>query len=531
MAQPVYDVAIVGFGPTGAVAAALLGKRGLRTFVCDRQREVYDKPRAIALDHEIMRVFQELGLEEELAAFTEPFTDSLFYGVDGALIKRMSTVPPPYPLGYTPSLVFTQPRLEEVLRRHVGQLASVTLALGQSVTGLQQGDGQATLDLQGDDGRSCTVQARYVIACDGASSTVRGLAGLQLDDLGFDEPWLVIDVLLNEHGLAKVPATSVQYCEPQRPCSYIIGPANHRRWEISINAGEDPQHLATPEGAWPLLARWITPDDATLWRQASYRFHALVARDWRSGRIFLAGDAAHQQPPFLGQGMCQGIRDVANLCWKLDAVLGGGAPDALLDSYGPERKAHVTELTRRIKHIGQLIGERDPAAARERDQSLLAQAGGVVQPTPRQDVQPPIGSAGDAACCLASPSHAACGTLFPQPWMLRAEGRLRLDHLAGTGWRLVLAANAGDAVRASARQQAGDGALTLVDLAEAGWHEADGVLAGWMARHQCQAALVRPDHYVFGIADSADALDGLLGQLPRPGRSTRPAAQELETAD
>ncbi|MES2687476.1 MAG: bifunctional 3-(3-hydroxy-phenyl)propionate/3-hydroxycinnamic acid hydroxylase [Pseudomonadota bacterium] len=509
MTQPVYDVAIVGFGPTGAVAAALLGRRGLRTFVCDRQREVYDKPRAIALDHEIMRVFQELGLEDELAAFTEPFTDSLFYGVDGTLIKRMSTVPPPYPMGYTPSLVFTQPRLEEVLRRHVASLPGVTLALGQSVTGLQQTDDEATLSLQGEDGADSTVRARYVIACDGASSTVRGLAGLQLQDLGFDEPWLVVDVLLNERGLAKVPATSAQYCEPQRPCSYIIGPGKHRRWEISINEGEDPQHLATPEGTWPLLARWITPADATLWRQASYRFHALVAKEWRAGRVFLAGDAAHQQPPFLGQGMCQGIRDAANLCWKLDAVLTGQSPEALLASYGPERKTHVTELTSRIKHIGQLIGERDPAAARERDKNLLAQAGGVVKPTPRQDVQPSIAGTQAAQGCLTGNTHAANGTLFPQPWILRPAGRLRLDHLAGTGWRLVLAADAGDAVRASAQGLADDKPLTLVDLADPAWPEADQVVAVWMARHQCHAALVRPDHYVFGVATSAAELEAL----------------------
>ena len=512
MTQPVYDVAIVGFGPTGAVAAALLGRRGIRTFVCDRQREVYDKPRAIALDHEIMRVFQALRLADELTAFMEPFTDSLFYGVDGTLIKRMSTVAPPYPMAYPPSLVFTQPRVEEVLRRHVGGLAGVTVALGQSVTGLQQADDHATLSLCHETGATSTVQARYVIACDGASSTVRGLAGLELQDLGFDEPWLVVDVLVNERGLAKLPALSAQYCEPQRPCSYIIGPGNHRRWEISINEGEDPQHLATPEGTWPLLARWITPDDATLWRQASYRFHALVAKEWRAGRVFLAGDAAHQQPPFLGQGMCQGMRDVANLCWKLDAVLTGKSPESLLDSYGPERKTHVTELTSRIKHIGQLIGERDPAAARARDQNLLAQAGGVVNPTPRQDVQPSIAGTQTAASCLAAQKHGANGTLFPQPWILRPAGRVRLDHLAGSDWRLVLAADAGDAVRTSAQGLADDKPLTLVDMADPAWPEADQVVAVWMARHQCHAALVRPDHYVFGVASSATDLDALAAE-------------------
>jgi 3-(3-hydroxy-phenyl)propionate hydroxylase len=234
-----------------------------------------------------------------------------------------------------------------------------------------------------------------VIACDGASSMVRSRVGIALEDLGFDQPWLVVDVMVTEQGAAKLPQVSIQYCEPQRPSTYLIGPGRHRRWEISINDDEDARQLATPEGAWKLLSRWITPDDGTLWRQASYRFHALVAERWRAGRVFVAGDAAHQQPPFLGQGMCQGIRDVANLAWKLQAVLREGASDALLDTYGAERKGHVQALTGRIKAIGQIIGERDVAAARARDAQLLAQCAGVVPSVPRQDVQPalPAGSA------------------------------------------------------------------------------------------------------------------------------------------
>lgn len=149
---------------------------------------------------------------------------------------------------------------------------------------------------------------------------------------------------------------SVQYCEPSRPCTYVIGPGNHRRWEMSLKADEDPREVATEAGTWRLLRRWLTPEDATLWRQASYQFHALVASAWRSGAVFLAGDAAHQQPPFLGQGMCQGLRDAANLCWKLIAVHRGEAAAALLDSYQRERRQHVVDLTTRIKAIGALIG-------------------------------------------------------------------------------------------------------------------------------------------------------------------------------
>jgi len=506
--QAIYDVAIVGFGPSGAVAAGLLGAQGLRTFVCDKLHDVYDKPRAIALDHEIIRLFQQMGVAKKIKPFVEPFTDSVYYGVDGQIIKRMSTVAPPYPLGHTPSIVFTQPPAERILREHAQSFPSVTVALGQALTQVRQDDALVTLDLSGDDGKTTTVQARYLIACDGASSTVRSQVGITLEDLGFDEPWLVVDVLVNERGLAKLPKTSVQYCNPERPCTYLICPGKHRRWEISINPGEDPKEVATPEGTWKLLAPWLTPDDATLWRQASYRFHALVAGQWRQGRVFVAGDAAHQQPPFLGQGMCQGLRDVANLSWKLGAVLKAGAPERLLDTYGPERKGHVTELTTRIKGIGKIICERDPVRARERDAKLLAECGGVVKPTPRQDVQPALQHG-----LLAAQAHPARGTIFPQPWLKLPDGEpKRMDDVLGSGWRLVLDRRADADVQRLARDLALPG-LRVAQLGTAELTETEGVLQRWFERHGCAAALVRPDHYVYGVASSAQELAAQLGAL------------------
>ena len=494
----IFDVAVVGFGPTGAVAAGLLGGHGLRTFVCDRSWEVYDKPRAVALDHEILRVFQQLGVVDDVLQHAEPFTPSEFYGVDGQLIKRFTTVEPPYPLGYTPSMVFTQPPVEKILREHAQALPCVDVALGMTLVGLQPDPDGVRLHLQQEDGLPRTVRARYLVGCDGATSTVRGLAGIELEDLGFDEPWLVVDVLLNEHGMAKVPAVSMQFCEPERPCSYIIGPKNHRRWEIAINEGEVPSKVSTPEGTWKLLSRWLTPDDAVLWRQASYRFHALVAKTWNAGRVFVAGDAAHQQPPFLGQGMCQGIRDAANLSWKLAAVLKDGAPVALLDTYGEERKGHVTELTRRIKEIGQLVGQRDPVKARQRDAALLADCGGVVKSVPRQNVQPAL-----AKGLLSSLAHAAVGTIFPQPWLADAGTRVHMDAVAGTGWRVVVrpAADASLAAVAASCLFA-----HVCDTDSPGFVEVDGVLARWFSQQECQAAILRPDHYVYGVASDAGDL-------------------------
>ena len=503
-----YDVAIVGFGPTGAVAAGLLGAKGIRTFVCDKLHEVYDKPRAIALDHEMSRLFQQMGVGKKIKPFLEPFTDSVFYGVDGQMIKRMSTVPAPYPLSHTPSVVFTQPPVEGILRDYAASHEAVTIQLGLTLTALTHNASHATLTLQAEDGSTSEVNARYVIGCDGASSTVRTQAGMVLDDLGFDEPWLVVDVMINAQGLAKLPATSVQYCNPERPSTYVIGPGMHRRWEISINEGEDPKELATPEGTWRLLAPWLTPADGTLWRQASYRFHALVAHTWRQGRVFVAGDSAHQQPPFLGQGMCQGVRDAVNLCWKLEAVLRHGAADTLLDTYGIERKAHVTDLTTRIKGIGKIITERDVAKARARDAQLLAECGGVVKPMPRQDVQPPL-----SAGLLAASVHPARGTIFPQPLLTVADGQhVRMDDVLGFGWRVILSADAGDDLL-QATQHHHLPALTTAKLGTAELQEAEGVLANWFQKHGVKAAIVRPDHYIYGVSASAQELAQQLNAL------------------
>lgn len=498
-AEKVFDVAIVGYGPAGAVAAALLGQQGLDVYVCERLQDVYQIPRAISLDHEILRVFQQVGVVDAIQPHCEPFTPSEYFGVDGQLIRRMTMVAPPYPQGYTPSVVFTQPPVERALRERVGQMANVKVELGVEMQRITQDAAGVTLQID-TGGSTRQVRAKYAIACDGGSSTVRTQMDMPLEDLDFDEPWLVVDVLVNERGLAKLPKVSVQYCEPERPCTLVIGPGNHRRWEISLKPGEDPKQVATPEETWKLLARWLTPADGELWRQASYRFHALVAAQWRKDRVFLAGDAAHMQPPFLGQGMCQGVRDVTNLAWKLGAVLRGDVAGpmagALLDSYGAERKGHVRELTSRIKGVGAVICERDPVKARARDARLLAECGGVVQDTPRQDILPRL-----EAGLLSARQHAARGSLFPQPWLQQGGQRKRMDAVAGNGWRLVRAAGATSA-------PASLPGLRVVDLHDT--PETEGVAAAWLRRHECVAALVRPDNYVYGVAADAAQTDALI---------------------
>ena len=446
-----FDVAVVGLGPAGAVCTALLGSLGVRTIAIEREQTVYDKPRAFALDHEVMRVFEDLGIADAVAPHTAPFTPSEYYGVDGQLIKRLGALPPPWPLGWPPSMVFNQPAVDALLRDRAAAVAEIAFT---ELEGLEQSRKEVKLRL-----RDRTITAKYAIGCDGAASAVRQALGIEYEDLEFDQPWLVVDLLVSERGLEKLPKVSVQYCEPARPSTFLIGVGSHRRWELMLNPDEEPD-------VWELLARWLTPDDAQLWRAASYRFHALVARQWRRGRVFLAGDAAHQQPPFTGQGMCQGIRDAANLSWKLHAVLAGKAKDRLLDTYEVERSAHAKRLIAIVKDIGKVICERNPEKARARDRFLLAEAGGEVVTVPRQQLIPPLEGG-----FLSSQPHPANGTLFPKD--------------GGTGLRTVRA----------------DGS--------------EGLIAQWFKQNLSIAAIVRPDHYVYGAARDQVSLDRMLKEVAK----------------
>jgi 3-(3-hydroxy-phenyl)propionate hydroxylase len=508
------DVVVVGLGPTGTALAGMLGQRGLTVAAFDRLADLYPSPRAIGFDHDFMRVMQELGIADLVLPHTAPYRPSEYRGVDGRLIKRLDAAPPPHRLGWTPNYVFDQPSVERVLRDRLAEISGVEVRLSAEVTAVDEVVDGVVVAVALADGSIAEVHAQYVVACDGGSSPIRKRLGIALDDLDFDEHWLVVDATVNDDVLERLPQTQVQYCEPARPSSFVIGPGRHRRWELMLLPGDSLSEDFPEDELWPLLARWIKPGDGTLRRAAAYRFHGLVAQRWRDGRILLAGDSAHMTPPFMAQGMVQGIRDAQNLAWKLRLVICGEALPTLLDTYGAERSPHVRATTALAIGLGRVICERDHAAAVERDRRLIAECGGSVQTTVRQSMLPPLDRG-----LLANGSPGA-GEICPQP-TVTVDGRsVLLDDLTGARVRVVVTDRADrDEVHTLATAAAQiDGIVVVLtsgpgttrDPAHIVVDETEPLIADWLSTLGSVGAIVRPDHVVFGTADSGAALHELL---------------------
>ncbi|WP_260929002.1 bifunctional 3-(3-hydroxy-phenyl)propionate/3-hydroxycinnamic acid hydroxylase [Novosphingobium sp. 9] len=477
-----HDVVIIGCGPVGALAANLLGLNGLTVLVLEKELEHYPLPRAVHLDHEMMRLFQSAGVIDAVEPDMVATDGHLHIGADHGVIRYMGTVGRPRPFGWANDYFFYQPELETHLREGMARLDSVSLQLGATFLGLDQDAGGATVRYR-QDGHEHAVRTRWVIACDGARSTVRKAMGVALDDLRFEEPWLVVDAEV-EGGvsfppISGVPADadlqrlSVMMCDPARPATVVPGRRDHRRWEFMLLPGEDDAEMMRPEKVRELVGAWMKDVPHTILRAATYRFHGLVAERWQMGRAFLAGDAAHQTPPFFGQGMCHGLRDVANLAWKMAAIANEGADEAILDTYQPERDPHVRAVIGAAVNAGRYICELDPAKAAVRDAEIRerARSGETAH-----DLIPAIGAG------LVMPSKGA-GARFVQP-LLQNGGRL--DDLAGGGWRLFVRGSGGGLPACGV---AVIGAAHLPD---------GGAVTRWLDDHEADAVLIRPDHYVFG---------------------------------
>lgn len=320
-----HDVAIVGLGPTGATLANLCGRAGLRTVVYERSTAPFSQPRACHLDAEVARVLQGLGFEDDLHRILTVSKGMDYVDASGARLFSFEGFEREPLLGWEEDYVFVQPQLEAVLRSGLEWFPHVEVHLGVDAPPLD----------------ALLADSEWVVGCDGASSSVREALGVRYRDLLYHQPWFVIDVVLDDPAEPPLPPVIQQVCDPARLTTFVPSHGSYRRWEFLLHGDEHPD-------PWELLAPWgVHAGNATLVRATPYRFHALVAEGWRGGplgRVFLAGDAAHLMPPFMGQGMCSGIRDAVNLAWKLSEVR-DGAPPSLLSTYEDERRPHVEAIT------------------------------------------------------------------------------------------------------------------------------------------------------------------------------------------
>jgi 2-polyprenyl-6-methoxyphenol hydroxylase-like FAD-dependent oxidoreductase len=510
-----YDVAIVGYGPVGQALAILLGQRGWHVGVFERQPAAYPLPRAVHFDHEVGRILQAAGIADTLTDGVEVADTYEWRNAQGRVLLRFESDPVGVS-GWPDANMLAQPELEKRLDARARALATIEVHRGYEVVGIESGEASVALDVQpwsgpnqpaGAEQRRTTVHAKYVVGCDGANSFVRGSLGAAITDLGFFFEWLIVDVIPHE------PKTwrplNIQICDPARPTTLVSGGKGRRRWEFMRLPGESLEELNSEATAW-LLARWdLTPSNATLERHTVYRFQARWVDTWRKGRVLIAGDAAHQMPPFAGQGMCSGLRDAANLAWKLDLVLAGKMGDALLDTYATERVPHVAMLIGFSMELGKVICIPDVAEAAARDTAMIAQA------EQGQALKPPRSLSLGAGILRSGDGRA--GELFVQGRVSTADRTGLFDDVVGRGWTLIardgspLDALSPDAARAFAEI----GGVAAQVGRSSPVTDVDGVYEKWFDEAGVAVVLQRPDFYVFGTAADLGGANELVLDLVR----------------
>ncbi|MFJ1805678.1 MULTISPECIES: FAD-dependent monooxygenase [unclassified Streptomyces] len=485
-----------------------------------RDAEVFARARAISTDEEVMRIWQRIGLAERLKQDMLAERPLDFVDAQGRVF--ISAHPSPRGHGHPPQMCIYQPALERVLREGVDRHPNVEIRLRHECLRLRQDAEGVELTVVGTGDDSVhRVRAKYVIAADGGSSLTRAQLNIGYEGKTYEDRWVVIDTEMlrpwPDHDRLRFR------CDPTRPAVDCPTPLGHHRWEFPILPGDDEQYLTTDDAIYAMVARYgIDRDQVKILRATVYSHHVRFAARFRAGRVFLAGDAAHAMPPWIGQGMAAGVRDAANVCWKLDAVLRGELPDGVLDSYEAERKPHVKEVTRRAVFVGRVITERRRPVAAVRDVGLRAldRIPGFSNWLQHSNWIP----VPHYATGLQSPARAkASGHQIPQPWVTGLDGaRVPLDDALGSRWLLL---HARTPVPQPAWDRLGVPALTVTPAgsrpAEGTLVDSDGVLLPWMSEHRAATLALRPDAYVYAAAPTGAQLPSPRAVSPRCRHRTR----------
>lgn len=426
------SVLIVGGGPTGLTLANLLGSEGIDTTLVERNPGCVPEPRAVALDGESLRTLQAAGLADTvLENIKQGFVADYLNG-EGLHLFASDMTARPY--GYCLQNTFDQPTLEKQLLAGLSRFSCVTVCHSTELASFEQDDESVTAVLRAANGTEHSLRSRYMVGCDGGRSSVRGTLGIAMEGDRLPQKWLVIDTV--DTHLGEEPACRF-FCDPQRPAMTIIRPGSERRWEWMLVDGESDKEMLEDSRIRELLAAHTDPDCVDVYRKCVYSFSAVVAERFGDGRVFLAGDAAHMTPPFAGQGLNAGIRDIRNLSWKLARVLAGALPPTLLDSYNQERREAAKTMVELAVMLGDQIQPTDPPAAAQRDAFFT------------QLNTDPAAAAAFSADIMASLSDVRLptgwftgdecgGRMLPQPQIETDGGAVLLDERLGQGFTALI---------------------------------------------------------------------------------------------
>lgn len=509
------DVAIVGAGPVGTLLAILLGKQGKRVTLIERWPTIYDRPRAVTMDHEFARVLATLGIDCDNDPYFECHGE-LYYWKNAdleplELVDWKSIAVS----GWNVTYWFNQPELEERLLGLAAEIPAITMLRGWQAVSLEQDSASVTLGLQetieinGPDGAKQDVTARYAVGCDGANSFVRDALGIKNVDKGYFFDWLILDII--PQGDYECVPKQWQLCDPKRPTTLVPGGPGRRRWEFMVLPDESSEEIAKPESAWRLLEPWgLTPGNAELERSAVYRFQARWAERWKVGRCMLAGDAAHLMPPFAGAGMCTGVRDAVSLSWRLNAILEGKLDEAVIDSFVSERMHHAKHFIDFSQQLGDIICIADPEKAAERDRNMMA----ALAERDYKPIKVDLVQLGEGVWC----DTPAAGMLSTQG-VVEANGKQgRFDQVVGQGW-MVIGYNADPAAALTAEQMAvlrylGGRTVTVgAPGTDCDAVDVDGTYGEWLGKIGTAYFILRPDFYVAATAGRAEELQQCFNEI------------------
>ena len=493
-----YPVAIVGAGPTGLTLANLLGVYGVETLLVERNAATVHEPRAVSIDDELLRSMQMAGLAAEVMGETVAGYGSHYFSARGRLFAKVQPTEQPY--GFPRRNAFRQPILERQLRAALARFPQVTALFEHELISFEQEQDGVTLRLRGNG--DMELFCDYLIACDGASSSVRRKLGIAMGGTSFRERWLIVDL---ENSPVASPHTKV-FSNPKRPCIALPGPHLTRRYEFMLHDHERDEDLLAPETVRLLLATHEAAPQSRIVRNVVYTFHARLAEQWSRGRVYLAGDAAHLMPPFAGQGMNSGLRDATNLAWKLAAVTKGTLGAGLLATYERERRNHAGAMIGFALNMGRVLAPPNAAAAWALEQGFRALS---LFPKARDYIAqmkfkpPPRFAQGFIVPDGIGARRTLVGRLFPQPRVLTAGGRdVLLDDTLGEGFAILVRSNRPDAVLpALAREPWNTLHPRIVVMRPDGGDSGAGSVRELgmnlrLARFADHVILLRPDRYV-----------------------------------